>query len=216
MAPVGSSSLYASVYQQEANAYSGRGSSVFSCQPALLSAYIPVPTSIFLCPADVPNKLTYQRSQFITSYMWNGAVEGYGNHKINNVPTPYKLSDFRRTDCILMWENDETLTDQWNDFSQFPRPEGVSQRHGKGGTVGFFDGSLRKDLISWTFTNRPSKFPPRHALWPRHRLDLPFRQFIAQSTFVTIQASQMAPTKFRKVRQEGGDALPFAFFAPAA
>jgi prepilin-type processing-associated H-X9-DG protein len=105
----------------------------------LLSVYIPN-SGLFLCPGDVPNLLTYQRSQFFTSYIWNGAVEGYGNHKINNVLVPYKLTNFRRTDCILMWENDETLTDQWNDLANFP-DEGVSQRHGKGGTVAFFDGS---------------------------------------------------------------------------
>ena len=139
--PVGNLTLYANMYQQEVNAYSGHGSSVVSRQPALLNAYIPNP-GLFLCPADVPNALTYQRSQFITSYVWNGAVEGYGGHKINNVLVPYKLSNFRRTDCILMWENDETLTasGQWNDMANFP-DEGISQRHGKGATTAFFDGS---------------------------------------------------------------------------
>jgi prepilin-type N-terminal cleavage/methylation domain-containing protein/prepilin-type processing-associated H-X9-DG protein len=137
--PVTSPTLYASVYQQEVKAYTGHGGIGATNQPALLNAYIPVPTG-FLCPADVPNLLTYQRAQFITSYTWNGAVEGYGTHKINNVLVPYKLSDFRRTDCILMWENDETLPKQWNDFANYP-DEGVSARHGKGGTVAFFDGS---------------------------------------------------------------------------
>ena len=132
-------STYASVYLQETKAYTGHGGNVATNQPALLNAYIPV-ASVFLCPADVPNALTYQRSQLMTSYMWNGAVEGYGTHKINNVLVPYKLSDFRRSDCILMWENDETLPAQWNDMANFP-DEGVSLRHGKGGTVGFFDGS---------------------------------------------------------------------------
>jgi prepilin-type N-terminal cleavage/methylation domain-containing protein/prepilin-type processing-associated H-X9-DG protein len=138
--PVGNSSLYNKIYTLEVKAYGGYGSAVPGVsQAALLNAYIPN-SGLFLCPGDVPNLLTYQRSQYFTSYIWNGAVEGYGNHKINNVLVPYKLSNFRRTDCILMWENDETLTDQWNDLANFP-DEGVSQRHGKGGTVAFFDGS---------------------------------------------------------------------------
>jgi prepilin-type N-terminal cleavage/methylation domain-containing protein/prepilin-type processing-associated H-X9-DG protein len=138
--PVGNSSLYNKIYNQEVKAYGGYGSSLPNVsQAALLNAYIPN-SGLFLCPGDVPNLLTYQRSQYFTSYIWNGAVEGYGNHKINKVLVPYKLTNFRRTDCILMWENDETLTDQWNDLANFP-DEGVSQRHGKGGTVAFFDGS---------------------------------------------------------------------------
>jgi prepilin-type N-terminal cleavage/methylation domain-containing protein/prepilin-type processing-associated H-X9-DG protein len=137
--PVSNPTLYDKLYIQEVNAYRGQGTAVPGAQPALLNAYIPNP-GLFLCPADTPNKLTFQRSQFFTSYMWNGAVEGYGKHTINGVLVPYKLSNFRRTDCILMWENDETLTDQWNDLANYP-DEGVSQRHGKGGTVAFFDGS---------------------------------------------------------------------------
>ena len=141
--PVANLTAYANVYKQEANAYAGHGSGLPGVsQPALLNTYIPSP-ALFLCPGDVPNMLTFQRSQFFTSYMWNGAVEGYGNHKISNVLVPYKLSDFRRNDCILMWENDETLPAQWNDMANFP-DEGVSQRHGKGGTVGFFDGSATR------------------------------------------------------------------------
>ena len=136
--PVSNLQLYDKVYVYQVNEYEGNGTPP-PAQSALLYAYLPAPT-VFLCPADQPNMLACQRSQFITSYVWNGAVEGYGNHKINNVLITYKLSDFKRTDCILMWENDETLTDQWNDMANFP-DEGVSQRHGKGGTVAFFDGS---------------------------------------------------------------------------
>jgi len=141
--PANSAAQYDLIYQVEVNEYRGNGTPPPG-QSALLYPYLPNP-AVLLCPADVPNNLVYKRSQFLTSYVWNGAVEGYGGHTINNnnVLVPYKLSDFRRTDCILMWENDETLTNQWNDMANFP-DEGVSQRHGKGGTVAFFDGSSRR------------------------------------------------------------------------
>jgi len=138
--PANSLAQYELMYPFEVNEYRGNGIPPPG-QPAQLYAYLPDAT-VFLCPADQPNLLTCQRRQFITSYIWNGVVEGYGNHKINNALVTYKLSNFKRTDCILMWENDETLTTsgQWNDMANFP-DEGISQRHGKGGTVAFFDGS---------------------------------------------------------------------------
>jgi len=139
-------------------------------------------------PGDVPNLLTYQRSQFFTSYIWNGAVEGYGNHKINNVLVPYKLTNFRRTDCILMWENDETLTDQWNDLANFP-DEGVSQRHGKGGTVAFFDGSSTRFNLMDFYEQAEAATRDMHYAHGT-RLDTPCRQCPAQSTLVQSRPAQ--------------------------
>src|SRR5215471_15586998 len=37
---------------------------------------------IFLCPADKPDRLYYQRNIYITSYVWNGSVCGYGNYTV--------------------------------------------------------------------------------------------------------------------------------------
>ena len=131
-------------YQQEVNEFMGLGPNEVpntNNKPCQLYNYLRFP-KVYLCPADVPNALTYNRGQFFSSYIWNGAVDGYIPSPVPATEKPYKLLDFRRPDCILMWENDETLTasGQWNDFSNYP-DEGISGRHGKTGTVGCFDGS---------------------------------------------------------------------------
>ena len=115
-----------------------------------LYQYLKTP-KIFLCPQDVVNAAYLQRAQLISSYVWNGAVVGYGSH------APYKITSFKPTN-ILQWENDEknTAGGAWNDFSNFPLEAGnptFSHRHGKAAQVGRIDGSAGRipylQMLSW-------------------------------------------------------------------
>ena len=89
---------------------------------------------MYLCPADKLNNLYYQRAVYITSYVWNGAIIGFGN-----VSRPYKITQFK-PDVIVEWETDERTPFYFNDSSSFP-DEGISGRHGNGATVGLVSGS---------------------------------------------------------------------------
>ena len=107
---------------------------------------------IFLCPADKPNSLYYQRNIYITSYVWNGAICGYGNLGTGK-PSPnasgsYKITLFK-PQSFIQWETDELTPFFFNDASSFP-DEGISGRHGKGATVGLVSGSTEKiKLAQW-------------------------------------------------------------------
>lgn len=110
---------------------------------------------IFLCPADKPNSLYYQRNIYCTSYVWNGAICGYG--ALNTMkPSPnaqgsYKITLFKPL-SIIQWETDELTPFYFNDASSFP-DEGISGRHGKGATVGLVSGSTEKiPLVQWYTT----------------------------------------------------------------
>ncbi len=111
---------------------------------------------IFLCPADKPNGLYYQRSIYITSYVWNGAVCGYGNLTTGK-PSPsaqgsYKITLFK-PQSILQWETDELTPFFFNDASSFP-DEGISGRHGRGATVGLISGSTEKIAVAQWYSSK--------------------------------------------------------------
>jgi prepilin-type N-terminal cleavage/methylation domain-containing protein len=99
---------------------------------------------IFLCPADKPDSFYYQCNIFFTSYVWNGAVCGYGRpgDGVGSIaPKSYKITAFKPMN-ILQWEADRLTPFWFNDCSSFP-DEGISGRHGKGATVGLISGSTR-------------------------------------------------------------------------
>ena len=109
---------------------------------------------LLLCPQDNVNSDTYARYELISSYIWNGAIIGYG--KSPTVPTAggnteyqtYKLTKFLASN-ILQWENDEKNTDYraWNDLSNLPLENGsptFSARHGRAAQVGRLDGSAAR------------------------------------------------------------------------
>jgi len=107
---------------------------------------------LFLCPQDVVNAAYLQRAEIISSYVWDGAVVGYGA-----VTVPYKISKFKPTN-IPMWENNEILGPgfSWNDFANYPIESGApsfSQRHGKSSQVGRMDGSAGREqyanMLMW-------------------------------------------------------------------
>jgi len=97
---------------------------------------------ILMCPAD-------QRQQYITSYVWNGGVINYAT-PVASTGNTLKFSNIAlKPTHILQWENDETQTQagQWNDFANFP-DQGISKRHGNGGTIGRLDGSSSRMNIA--------------------------------------------------------------------
>jgi type II secretory pathway pseudopilin PulG len=158
----GGAAIYALYYPKQVASFRGE---IAGTQPALLARYLKT-EQILLCPADKPNALFYQRAEYISSYVWNGAINGYeGAPKINvngtTVSGTYKINDFK-SDAIQMWEADETLVGvygQWNDFVNYP-DQGVSARHAKGATVGLFSGSaLRMNLVQFA-ANQSTPYAP--------------------------------------------------------
>ena len=88
------------------------------------------------------------RNQIISSYVFNGALQGYQNG------TPFKISSFRPT-SIVQWEN-RHKGGNWTDFSNGPMDwdstsgTGVtspsfSDRHGNAYQVGRIDGSAGRE-----------------------------------------------------------------------
>jgi len=111
---------------------------------------------VFMCAADRLNNLYYQRNVYFTSYVWNGAVCGYGepggSARAGIAPRSYKITQFKPLD-ILQWETDELTPFYFNDCSSFP-DEGISGRHGKGATVGLVGGSTERINLKLWYTSR--------------------------------------------------------------
>jgi hypothetical protein len=118
----------------------------YFCRQGQLFPYVKTP-NIFRCPSDKVDALYYQRNIYFSSYVWNGAVSGFG--AIN--PKSYKITSFKPLN-ILQWEADEKTPFYFNDCSSFP-DEGISGRHGKGATVGVFSGSTRRISIKDYYTS---------------------------------------------------------------
>jgi prepilin-type N-terminal cleavage/methylation domain-containing protein len=96
----------------------------------------------FICPTDLRDRssgvfldLFRQRSQKLSSYVCNGAVNSFEAGIGGVAGRTYKISQFRPT-AVLFWEADEYTPFWFNDASSFP-DEGISQRHtsGKGRTT---------------------------------------------------------------------------------
>ena len=104
---------------------------------------------VFMCPADRLDNNFYQRNVYITSYVWNGAIVGFGDI----APKTFKLTDSKlRPNNILQWETDEKTPFFFNDSSSFP-DEGLSARHGKGATTGLLDGSTEGVVVKKWYAN---------------------------------------------------------------
>src|SRR3954451_10671140 len=102
---------------------------------------------VLMCPADRVDSLFYQRNILYTSYVWNGAVNGFGP----DTAPAFKITQFK-PDRILQWEADETVPFYFNDSSSFP-DEGISGRHGKGATVVLFGGSTERIALRKWYTS---------------------------------------------------------------
>jgi len=102
--------------------------------------------NVLQCPADNQHDTRFlQRGIYLTSYVWNLAVNSWGNGG-----KTFKLGQFK-VDSILEWEPDGSYPYYFNDFANFP-DEGVSKRHGKGASIGCFGGSA-ESIRYQTFTN---------------------------------------------------------------
>jgi len=105
---------------------------------------------VLMCPAD--NKVDamfVQRGILFSSYVWNGAICGYGN--INTLrPNTYKVTAFK-PDRAMMWETDEKTPFFFNDTSSYP-DEGISGRHGRGATIALFGGSTEAIRVSYWYS----------------------------------------------------------------
>ena len=99
-------------------------------------------TKVYFCPTDVTNVVRNQyyarRQNKLSSYVWNGAVNGYGAL----LGSAYKLGAFNPS-AYLMWEPDEENYYKFypgqscfNDASSYPsQGEGLGRRHGKQGGI---------------------------------------------------------------------------------
>jgi prepilin-type N-terminal cleavage/methylation domain-containing protein len=110
---------------------------------------------ILLCPADKPDRNYFQRNILFTSYVWNGAICGYGALAGKDGVAghgSYKITQFK-SQAIIQWEADEMTPFYFNDVSSYP-DEGISGRHGKGATVGLVSGSTEKIVLSQYYSTR--------------------------------------------------------------
>jgi prepilin-type N-terminal cleavage/methylation domain-containing protein len=113
---------------------------------------------IYRCPMDKENQPGfYDRYIQFNSYIMNGAVGCYNAFKDYS----NKLALFK-ADCILFWEADERFPDYFNDGASYPS-EGISERHGNGGTVGLFSGSV--EYMPYKKYYAIQSLPRRDRLW---------------------------------------------------
>ena len=149
-------------YQKEVDSFKGAastGDSTTYTHPAQLYQYLKNP-KLLLCPGDNKRDAKfYTRGQFITSYGWNGAVNGYPA----GCTATYRLIQFRADD-ILMWEPDENGSSGFfNDTALVPG-EGVSARHGGGATIGRFGGAAERMSLT-EFYKMANDKSGRNSLW---------------------------------------------------
>ena len=110
---------------------------------------------VYHCPIDTSDY--WYGTEWMTSYLMNGAVCGYGQLQgqtgsFPNAKGPipaYKLGRIKHpSDSVWFWEVEENKQlagdvssgAAWNDGSSQPQEEGLASRHYKGANVGCFDG----------------------------------------------------------------------------
>jgi len=111
---------------------------------------------LYFCPRDGPSVPHFsERDQQISSYVMNGAVNGY------DVLPSLKLSQMAPTG-VAFWEADETKPSNFNDGASQP-DESISRRHSQGAVAGIFDGSAK--YITFTDWLQQSTSTNRSDLW---------------------------------------------------
>ena len=114
--------------------------------------YMGTEGEVYHCPVDEdgPNpsfgRHTSMPIYAMTSYIANGALNGFGRRRTKQYP----IGDFS-PESALFWENDENSWNLgvWHDGANQPDPRdstGLSKRHGKGAPVALIDGSTTE----WT------------------------------------------------------------------
>ena len=121
--------------------------------------------SNYRCPLDKTNTATFKaRTNKLSTYVWNGAVCGYGH-----IASSYNQSDFRQ-DAFLQWEPDDsnpTLGYGYNDGASSPDPTtdgGLGKRHGKSGGI-VLDVSGSVQFIRYQAWLNESKLPFKNRLY---------------------------------------------------
>ena len=113
---------------------------------------------IYHCPID--NRDMWVGTEFLSSYLMNGAQCGYGRVGSESPPRlpGYKITMFRRpSDCVLFWEALEQSYEGhsnpgvvWNDGASYPREEVLADRHYKGANLAFLDSHIEWwDKSTW-------------------------------------------------------------------
>ncbi len=114
-------------------------------QGGLLWTYLGKTIGVYKCPTDLATDTPgYKiRANKLSTYVWNGAVCGFGD-----VKSGYKLGNFNQ-DAFIGWEPDEYAPGggtAYNDASSYPNPAtdaALGHRHGKiGGIVMGVSGSV--------------------------------------------------------------------------
>ncbi len=110
------------------------GSARFDCRtgafwPVLLNS------NSYFCPRDRIAANFLMRGQQSSTYVMNGAVNGYGR----DLYPPVKLNQMPPMG-IAYWEPDEFDTNNFNDGASSP-DEGLTARHDQGGVYGEFNGA---------------------------------------------------------------------------
>jgi prepilin-type N-terminal cleavage/methylation domain-containing protein len=144
---------YQTAYNTQIQYFNGSGAAPSANQPGEMFAFLKDP-KILLCPEDNIMALIIQREILISSYVWDGAIDGFTTGKY------YKVTAFGPT-RIVQWEDDEkdignNNNGAWNDFTNYPLENNAqgqqvpsfSTRHGTTAQVGRMDGSAQREL--WT------------------------------------------------------------------
>jgi len=101
---------------------------------------------LYYCPSDEgPFDVRNLPVRALTSYQFNGGLNGYGSNKVGPAGT-FRIDQFA-IDTIFMWECDATTSRVsggfWNDAGNRP-DEGLEIRHVDGAPVARIDGSAER------------------------------------------------------------------------
>jgi prepilin-type N-terminal cleavage/methylation domain-containing protein len=90
----------------------------------------------YFCPRDKSSRNFSKRDQQCSTYVMNGAVNGY-DRVIYPPVKPTRMAP----QGIVFWEPDENDLGNFNDGASFPA-EGMTARHAHGGVYGEFNGAV--------------------------------------------------------------------------
>jgi prepilin-type N-terminal cleavage/methylation domain-containing protein len=93
-------------------------------------------SNVYFCPRDQSTSTFHLRDQQSSTYVMNGAVNGY---ELLIYPS-LKLSHMPPRG-VIFWEPDETDVSNFNDGASYPN-EGITARHAQGGVYGEFNGAV--------------------------------------------------------------------------
>jgi prepilin-type processing-associated H-X9-DG protein len=139
---------------------------------------------VFRCPSHFKeDNGVFTNTQFsdgLTSYLINGAVNGYGRETGFRQIMFLKITKFK-SDDVLFWEADERGGASWNDGSSFPdetydptspgSSSGMAKRHGKYASVAYMDGHadyvLHADFRKLAFESQQASQggPKKNSVW---------------------------------------------------